>query len=179
MSVQNRWKNELTYKMICVIENSFYKKVDVKICTLSCIFRTVYFYSTVIIQSSFIIQYLHNSDKKCLVFLNCFNTKYVLFDITVFGMYFTNGHNYFDVQWLSTKSVHFFFLLYCSTEHVFVFCRACLSGFFFQRDNSFLPITFVEVLYLKIWLARPQFTAFPSSMQHSNGHIESNLYRWL
>lgn len=89
MSVQNRWKNELTYKMICVIEISFYKKVDVKICTLSCIFRTVYFYSTVIIQSSFIIQYLHNSDKKCLVFLNCFNTKYVLFDITVFGMYFS------------------------------------------------------------------------------------------
>lgn len=89
MSVQNRWKNELTYKMICVIEISFYKKVDVKICTLSCIFRTVDFYSTLVIQSSFIIQYLHNSDKKCLVFLNCFNTKYVLFDITVFGMYFS------------------------------------------------------------------------------------------
>lgn len=72
-----------------VIEISFYKKVDVKICTLSCIFRTVDFYSTLVIQSSFIIQYLHNSDKKCLVFLNCFNTKYVLFDITVFGMYFS------------------------------------------------------------------------------------------
>lgn len=89
MSVQNRWKNELTYKKNCVIEISFYKKVDVKICTLSCIFRTVDFYSTLVIQSSFIIQYLHNSDKKCLVFLNCFNTKYVLFDITVFGMYFS------------------------------------------------------------------------------------------
>lgn len=178
MSVQNRWKNELTYKMICVIEISFYKKVDVKICTLSCIFRTVYFYSTVIIQSSFIIQYLHNSDKKCLVFLNCFNTKYVLFDITVFGMYFTNGHNYFDVQWLSTKSVHFFFYYIAQLNMCLFFAGLAWVGFFFQRD-SFLPITFVEVLYIKIWLARPQFTAFPSSMQHSNGHIESNLYRWL
>lgn len=159
MSVRNRWKNELTYKMICVIENSFYKKVDVKICTLSCIFRTVYFYSTVIIQSSFIIQYLHNSDKKCLVFLNCFNTKYVLFDITVFGMYFTNGHNYFDVQWLSTKSVHFFFLLYCSTEHVFVFCRACLSGFFFSK-GFFSPYYFCWGFVLKNLIGETSIYSF-------------------
>lgn len=72
---------------------------------------TVYIYSTVVIQSSFIIQYLHNSNKKCLVFLNCFNTKYVLFDITVFGMYFSllmdiiiSMCNDFQL-----KSVHFFF----------------------------------------------------------------------
>lgn len=145
---------------------------------MSCIFRTVYIYSTVVIQSSFIIQYLHNSNKKCLVFELFYYKICTIWYYSVWNvLFFTNGHNYFYVQWLSTKSVHFFFLLYCSTEHVFVFCRACLSGFFFR--DSFLPITFVEVLYIKIWLARPQFTAFPSSMQHSNGHIESNLYRWL
>lgn len=123
--------------------------MDVKICTLSCIFRTVYIYSTVVIQSSFIIQYLHNSDKKCLVFLNCFNTKYVLFDITVFGMYFSllmdiiiSVCNDFQLN------LFIFFLLYCSTERVY-FLPGLLECFFFQRD-SFLPIIFIEVLYIKI-----------------------------
>lgn len=146
---------------------------------MSCIFRTVYFYSTVIIQSSFIIQYLHNSDKKCLVFLNCFNTKYVLFDITVFGMYFSllmdiiiSMCNDFQLNLFI-----FFFYYIAQLNMCLFFAGLAWVGFFFR--DSFLPITFVEVLYLKIWLARPQFTAFPSSMQHSNGHIESNLYRWL
>lgn len=146
---------------------------------MSCIFRTVDFYSTLVIQSSFIIQYLHNSDKKCLVFLNCFNTKYVLFDITVFGMYFSllmdiiiSMCNDFQL-----KSVHFFFYYIAQLNMCLFFAGLAWVGFFFR--DSFLPITFVEVLYIKIWLARPQFTAFPSSMQHSNGHIESNLYRWL
>lgn len=147
---------------------------------MSCIFRTVDFYSTLVIQSSFIIQYLHNSDKKCLVFLNCFNTKYVLFDITVFGMYFSllmdiiiSMCNDFQLNLFI-----FFFHYIAQLNMCLFFAGLAWVGFFFQRD-SFLPITFVEVLYLKIWLARPQFTAFPSSMQHSNGHIESNLYRWL
>lgn len=146
---------------------------------MSCIFRTVDFYSTLVIQSSFIIQYLHNSDKKCLVFLNCFNTKYVLFDITVFGMYFSllmdiiiSMCNDFQLNLFI-----FFFYYIAQLNMCLFFAGLAWVGFFFR--DSFLPITFVEVLYIKIWLARPQFTAFPSSMQHSNGHIESNLYRWL
>lgn len=146
---------------------------------MSCIFRTVDFYSTLVIQLSFIIQYLHNSDKKCLVFLNCFNTKYVLFDITVFGMYFSllmdiiiSMCNDFQLN------LFIFFFYYIAQLNMCLFFAGLAWVFFFFRD-SFLPITFVEVLYIKIWLVRPQFTAFPSSVQHSNGHIESNLYRWL
>lgn len=147
---------------------------------MSCIFRTVDFYSTLVIQSSFIIQYLHNSDKKCLVFLNCFNTKYVLFDITVFGMYFSllmdiiiSMCNDFQLN------LFIFFFYYIAQLNMCLFFAGLAWVLFFFFRDSFLPITFVEVLYIKIWLARPQFTAFPSSMQHSNGHIESNLYRWL
>lgn len=147
---------------------------------MSCIFRTVDFYSTLVIQSSFIIQYLHNSDKKCLVFLNCFNTKYVLFDITVFGMYFSllmdiiiSMCNDFQLN------LFIFFFYYIAQLNMCLFFAGLAWVLFFFFRDSFLPITFVEVLYIKIWLARPQFTAFPSSMQHSNGHMESNLYRWL
>lgn len=125
--------------------------MDVKICTLSCIFRTVDFYSTLVIQSSFIIQYLHNSDKKCLVFLNCFNTKYVLFDITVFGMYFSL---LMDIIISMCNDFQLNLFMFFSTILLNWTCVCFLPGllecFFFFRD-SFLPITFVEVLYIKIW----------------------------
>lgn len=125
--------------------------MDVKICTLSCIFRTVDFYSTLVIQSSFIIQYLHNSDKKCLVFLNCFNTKYVLFDITVFGMYFSllmdiiiSMYNDFQLN------LFIFFFYYIAQLNMCLFFAGLAWVLFFFFRDSFLPITFVEVLYIKI-----------------------------
>lgn len=108
---------------------------------MSCIFRTVDFYSTLVIQSSFIIQYLHNSDKKCLVFLNCFNTKYVLFDITVFGMYFSllmdiiiSMCNDFQLNlfiFFSTILLNWTCLFFAGLAWVFFFSKRFFSSYYF------------------------------------------------